>query len=156
MRRILPLLLALAASMSASEALACSVHRPIHERITDGYGDAVVLAVIRHAEYGMPHVEGGNERPWKGTAEVHRTLEGKTDERIFHLYRSGSSTACDDGISAPRPGSIWVLYVSNDAPRTPEGYREALGYPLAIAHGADPRLPRLLERAGYGNPGRNE
>lgn len=155
MRRMVSLVLALAASMSASDALACVVRQPIDARIRGHHADTIVLAVVRRAEYGMPYVEGISGRPWKGTAMHFRTLEGKTDERMFRLSRTGFSVACDDGIPAPNPGSIWVLYVRNDA-RLPEGYPMVLGYPLEIARTADPRLTPLLEHAGYESPGRNE
>jgi hypothetical protein len=67
-------------------------------------------------------------------------MSGRTDLSTFTFGRTGSTAACDVGITPPRPGDVWVLYLAERNGRTLVLH----SYPIDVARAADPKLARQL------------
>ena len=107
--------------------------------------------MVRVVKAGYTDKARPDSHPWEATAVPVRVLMGFGGEQKFKLFRSGSSSACDDLIPPPRPGDLWVVYVpSSKLDRQFAGQlagRPYLTYPIAIALENDPRLAAAMKRA---------
>ena len=133
--KALHLLIALGVAVAATvPANACVVNNPPGVRIGQVRADTVILATVREATYTGQRKP--DYRPWRGHVQLKKVLRGSTSTQRFSIARSGSSAACDDGITPPARGDIWVIYLG----RRDGKQIVLLSYPLAIARAADPTL----------------
>jgi hypothetical protein len=138
-----PLFLALAIlAASAAPAQACRVHLPPAMRIASLYGHpgfaGVLLVRVNRARYTAEAQP--DYHPWLANADIRRSLDADRRSGTIEFSRSGSTSACDDLTPVPRPGDLWVLYLSKSG----DGAVVNLSYPLAVAKRGDPRLAARL------------
>lgn len=117
---------------------ACRANLSAASRIQLASASIVVLAEVEQAAY-----EGTRQDdwyPWKGRAVAKQVLRGETSVQHFEFGRTGSTAACDDGLSPPAPRAVWVLYLKEQDGKP----QVLLAYPLAIARDADPTLSLRL------------
>lgn len=143
--KIMLLALGIVATSSAT-ASACRADLPPDTRISMSRNHSQISAVavgrVQRADYTGE--EGPDWKQWEGVATLQRIVEGETKVQTIQFGRSGSGTACDDGIEPPRNGEIWVFYL------VMWNGKETLlhSYPLGIAAGADPVLAEHLGLSG--------
>jgi hypothetical protein len=134
MVRLYLIVASLVVGLTSHSADACSIYTAPDVRIARINAKTVVLVTVVQASYTGERTP--DYRPWKGVAQLKRVLRGATSTRRFSIRRSGSTAACDDGISPPAVGETWILYL---------GQRDGsevvlLSYPAAVARSADPDL----------------
>ena len=139
-----------ALAASAEPALACRIFQPPEQRIRDAYARNAELQVAlvhvteaRHLSFPMrPELRiPDDEMPWRVTASVNRLIVGNQSPELLVFDRGWGEAACDDGTMMPRTNDAWVVYYL----RSPTGQADVLlSYPLQVALGVDPRLPRTL------------
>lgn len=125
----------------APTALACTFNAPAEHRVilVRRSADAVVIGVVESARYGR---SGPDWKPWTGTVRVERVVRGQVQKRHYPINRSGSSSACDDGVPAPARGEKWVIYLGMDRGNE----TVLLSYPVNIARSVDPDLQARSSR----------
>lgn len=127
------------ATLLASQAShACRANLSAASRIRMESASIVVLAEVEQAAYEGTHQYDWH--PWRGRAVAKQVLRGETSVQQFEFGRTGSTTACDDGLSPPASGAVWVLYLKEQDGKP----QVRLAYPLAIARDADPTLSLRL------------
>ena len=137
------LLLALCAVTAAAPALACRAIIPASSRIDYLHRERHLRGVllVRVVEAGYTAPARLDYHPWTARSALVRVLSGPRRTGPLAFGRSGSSAACDDGLPPPRPGALWVLYLTGDGPGGPT---VNISLPLDQARAADPRLAPLL------------
>jgi hypothetical protein len=117
---------------------ACRANLSAASRIHLASASIVVLAEVEQAAYDGTRQDDWH--PWRGRAVAKQVLRGETSVQQFEFGRTGSTTACDDGLSPPASGAAWVLYLKEQDGKP----QVLLAYPLAIARDADPTLSLRL------------
>lgn len=143
-RRLLASALILSAMLAAATpALACRARVSAAWRIDylhrGGHVRGVLLVRVTEAGYTAPAQY--DYHPWEARSALVRVVHGPRRTGPLLFGRSGSSAACDDGLPPPRPGALWVLYLTGDGPGGPS---VNISLPLDQARQADPRLADLL------------
>jgi len=138
-------LLVLAFAAHPSIANACRAYVPVAERLkmahAGNYLTGVATARVVRAEFIRPR--DGDMHMWKAVFKLDRLLLGNSPAGTATYVRGGGSAACDEGYKKPRPGDIWVVYLSTTTGRPRHVWA---AHPLAVARSSDPRIRDKLRQ----------
>ncbi|MEE9432941.1 MAG: hypothetical protein V3V15_01725 [Sphingorhabdus sp.] len=126
-------------------AQACRLYSTPETVVADRYENnrytSIILAQVIEAGYTEKarndwHPWAAKAMPLTDLSDVPIAVDTPTREvdktRIYSFGRTGSTSACDDGVPSPSKDDIWILYMSGD--------KVINAYPLEMAYRIDTRL----------------
>lgn len=109
--KIAAALTVLFSTIASSGASACRGPIDYAHLIKNITSKSVLLVDVVHAAYDRSGYGSISNHPWSGVVAVNRVMAGQSPVHHYEISRTGSSAACDDGVSVPRPGDKWVVYL---------------------------------------------